>query len=98
VDAGGLELRILHRLENEGTIPRGALRVIGARPVMGYPWVARTALGASAIGEVTKAFEQIHDPKLLELMRAKRYARVTDADYAQVRSEAARLGLLTPRK
>ena len=98
VDAGGLELRILHRLESDGTITKGDLRVLESEPVMGYPWVARTALGASTIEEIIKAFEQIRDSKLLELMRAKSYARVTDADYTQARSLAKELGLLAPQK
>lgn len=94
IQAGGLELRILHRLENKGTVPKGELRVLETRPVMGYPWVARTDLGAAAIEEITKAFEQISDGKLLELMRAKGYARVTSADYAEVRENAKRVRLL----
>jgi phosphonate transport system substrate-binding protein len=95
VDAGGIELRILHRLEREGKVPKGALRVIEQRGVMGYPWVARTELGGRAVQALTKAFTAINDPKLLELMRARSYTPVTPGDYDEIRREAQRLGLLT---
>lgn len=93
VDAGGIELRILHRLEREGKVPKGALRVIEQREVMGYPWVARTDLGGRAHQALAKAFTAISDPKLLDLMRARRYTPVTAGDYDEVRREAQRLGL-----
>lgn len=94
VDAGGIELRILHRLEREGKVPAGALRIIQRREVMGYPWVARTELGGRAHQELTKAFLAINDQALLDLMRARRYTPVTAGDYAEIRREAQRLGLL----
>jgi phosphonate transport system substrate-binding protein len=97
VEAGGLELRILHRLERQGTIPKGELRVIETRPVMGYPWVAREGLGEQARQTVVTAFLGISDPKLLDLMRARRYVRVSTADYAETRTYARRLGLLAER-
>jgi phosphonate transport system substrate-binding protein len=93
-DAGGVELRILHRLESEGTVPKGALRVIAQREVQGYPWVMRSDLGAKAAGAVRAAFLSIGDPKLLELMRARQYAPARPGDYDEVRREAKRLGLL----
>lgn len=96
VDAGGLELRILHRLEKQGTIPRGALRVVGQRDVMGYPWVARSGLSGQARTALTDAFTAISDATLLDLLRAKSFVAVTAADYEEVRSNASALGLLTP--
>lgn len=93
-DAGGIELRILHRLEREGKVPAGALRVIQQREVMGYPWVARTELGGAAHQALTKAFTSITDARLLDLLRARGYTPVTANDYAEVRREAERLGLL----
>jgi phosphonate transport system substrate-binding protein len=95
VDAGGLELRILHRLERDGSVPKGALRVIASHQVMGYPWVARQALGDNATAALTRAFTSITDPSLLDLMRAKRYVPVTADDYQEVRQQAERLGLVT---
>lgn len=97
VEAGGLELRILHRLERQGTIPAGALRVVGQREVMGYPWVARDGLDAAARQKVTDAFTGITDPELLALMRAKSYVTVSPGDYTEVRENATRLGLVTVR-
>jgi phosphonate transport system substrate-binding protein len=96
VDAGGIELRILHRLEKQGAVPKGALRVVETRQVMGYPWVAGPGLPAQARQAVTDAFLAIDEPRLLDLMRAEKYAPVTAADYDEVRLQAGRLGLLTP--
>jgi phosphonate transport system substrate-binding protein len=95
VDAGGLEYRILKRLEKEGKVPPGALRVIETRRVQGYPWVGREALGQDVLDAVTQAFLDIDDPALLDLLRAESYVEVDDADYAEVRELATELGLLT---
>lgn len=94
-DAGGLELRVLHRLERDGAVPKGALRVIESREVMGYPWVVRQELGDEVRAELLRAFTTITDPGLLDLLRAKRYVPVTADDYAEVRREAITLGLVT---
>ncbi|WP_440072786.1 phosphate/phosphite/phosphonate ABC transporter substrate-binding protein [Streptosporangium sp. OZ121] len=94
-DAGGIELRILHRLEKQGSVPKGALRVVETRKVMGYPWVAGPDLGQGARAAIVKAFTEISDPRLLDLMRAKRYAAVSATHYNEVRERAADLGLLT---
>ncbi|WND33492.1 phosphate/phosphite/phosphonate ABC transporter substrate-binding protein [Streptomyces sp. BB1-1-1] len=94
-DAGGLELRILRRLEADGSVAGEALRVVESRRVMGYPWVARSALGEKAMGQIRAAFESMSDPELLDLMRAHKYAAVTSADYADVRARAEKLGLVT---
>jgi phosphonate transport system substrate-binding protein len=96
-DAAGLELRILHRLERQGTIKAGALRVIESREVMGYPWVAREGLGEQARATIAAAFTGITDSTLLGLMRAKGYVRVTPDLYDEARAAAIRLGLLTER-
>jgi phosphonate transport system substrate-binding protein len=94
VDAAGLELRILHRLEKDGTVPAGALRVIASAEVQGYPWVMRTDLGTEARQALVDAFTAIDDPGLLELMRAERYQPVQAADYDEIRRRATELGLL----
>ncbi len=93
-DAGGLELRVLKRIESQNVVPPGALRVVQTREVMGYPWVGRTALGAEPLDQVRQAFLGLTDPELLDLLRAKSYVAVTPGDYDEVRREADRLGLL----
>ncbi|GAA3772823.1 phosphate/phosphite/phosphonate ABC transporter substrate-binding protein [Streptomyces chiangmaiensis] len=95
VDAGGLEVRIMHRLERDGTIPKGKLKVIETEKVMGYPWVMRSALGDKAAKSITAAFLDMKDPDLLDLMATTGYQRVTETDYAQVKKHAEELGLLT---
>ena len=97
VDAGGLELRVLRRLESDGTIPADALRVIETTLVQGYPWVARTDLGDAALQQLTDAFLDITDPELLDLLRATKYVAVEAADYDDVRRRGVELGLLTDR-
>lgn len=94
VDAGGLELRILHRLERQGTFPKNGVRVIATHQVMGYPWVASGDLGKKADATLIGAFQAVRDPKLLDLLRARRYARVSARDYAEIRRYAKRFGLL----
>jgi phosphonate transport system substrate-binding protein len=93
--AAGLELRILHRLESEGTVPEGSLRVVETREVMGYPWVARDGLSESAREAIADAFVSMTDEELLALMRAEEYVRVSEADYEELRALADELGLLT---
>ncbi|MGL5824151.1 MAG: phosphate/phosphite/phosphonate ABC transporter substrate-binding protein [Nocardioides sp.] len=97
VDAGGMELRVLKRLEADGTIAPGKLRVIDTALVQGYPWVARDGLGAAAQKEITDVFLGISDPELLDLLRAEDYVAVTPADYDEVRTKATELGLLTDK-
>ncbi|HWB71551.1 MAG TPA: phosphate/phosphite/phosphonate ABC transporter substrate-binding protein [Egibacteraceae bacterium] len=94
-DAAGLELRILRRLEREGAVPAGALRVLEQRRVMGYPWVARAAVDSPTRERIVAAFEAIDDPALLDLLRAERYARISPSDYDEIRRHAAELGLLS---
>lgn len=95
VDAGGLELRVLHRLERAGALPAGSLRVVGQHEVMGYPWVGRTQLGTEPLERVRQAFLDLSDPTLLDLLRAEDYVAVQPVDYDEVRREAIRLGLLS---
>jgi phosphonate transport system substrate-binding protein len=88
-------MRILHRLENEGKVPKGRLRVVGSEKVMGYPWVMREALREKAASAITEAFLEIKQPELLDLMQTTGYQQVTDADYMSVEQRALELGLLT---
>lgn len=95
VDAGGLEVRILHRLERDGKVPKGELKIIESHKVMGYPWVMRAELGDTAASTLTDAFEAMKDPKLLDLMGTTGYQSVTEAEYEPLKKHAEDLGLLT---
>lgn len=94
-DAAGLELRILRRLESQGVVPKGALRVIAQQEVEGYPWVIRSAVDPETKEAVVRAFLAIDDPALLDLLRANSYTRVSAQDYETMRQEAEAFGLLT---
>jgi len=93
-DAAGLELRILRRLEQQGVVPEGALRVIAQQEVEGYPWIARSAIGRETIDAIIDAFLAIDDPDLLDLLRASSYVRVRAEDYDTMRAEAVAFGIL----
>lgn len=97
VDAGGLEGRVLHRLTKEGKVDGAKLRVIDKRLVLGYPWVVPKDLDPKLKRQLTDAFLSITDAKLLDLMRAVRYERVSAGDYRYIREQAYKLGLVNPR-
>lgn len=95
-DAAGMELRILRRLERDGAVPEGALRVIAQAPVEGYPWVARQALGTAVHDAVRDVFLNINDPVLLDLLRAESYVAVTADAYADMARRAEAFGFIQP--
>ncbi len=94
VAAAGIEARILHRLQKEGKVPND-LKVLSERKVMGYPWVSPTSLDQGFRQRVAEAFQDIQDPALLDLLRAKSYVPVTADDYKEVDELARKLGLLS---
>lgn len=94
-DAAGMELRILERLERDGALPVGALRVIAQAPVEGYPWVLRSALGAVAEQAIRNVFLAIDDPDLLDLLRAESYVAATPDAYEDMRRRAEAFGFIS---
>lgn len=95
VDAGGLEERILLSLEDAGTVDRTKIRLLErSGPIEGYPWVIRDRIDPGLQQAIAGAFLAIDDPSLLQLMRADRYAQVSDGDYDTIRQEAKHFGLL----
>ncbi|MDQ3575706.1 MAG: hypothetical protein M3404_12460, partial [Actinomycetota bacterium] len=70
------------------------LRVLAERKVMGYPWVFPSSIDESFRRRLAEAFEDIRDPALLDLLRAKAYVGVTAEDYEEVEQLARKLGLL----
>ena len=99
VDAGGLEDRIFYDLRDEGTIDGNAVRVVAeSDPIEGYPWVVRDSLSDGDKQALTNAYLNMKDPKLLDLMRAERYEKVTASDYDYTEKQARALGLLAEPK
>lgn len=94
VAAGGIELRILRDLQEEGAIGRDAVRVIETAQVEGYPWVVRDDLPEGLKEETAQAFLDIEDPELLDLLRAEGYERVGASDYEYIEERARELDLL----
>ncbi len=98
VDGGGLEDRILYRLQEEGVIDADSVRVIDeSDEIQGYPWVIRNALPDDLKQEVAQAFLDIDDPAILDLLRAEGYERIEAGDYDYVQEQATELELLTAR-
>ncbi|MCL4499607.1 MAG: phosphate/phosphite/phosphonate ABC transporter substrate-binding protein [Chloroflexi bacterium] len=97
VDAGGLEGRILDQLEKNGKVDGSKLKVLDKRLVQGYPWCVPSNLDPAYRAKLIDAFENISDPSLLDLLRAKRYAPVSAMDYDYVRKEAKQVGLIKAR-
>ncbi len=99
VDAGGIEDRILYRLQEEGAIEKGSVRVIEeSASIQGYPWVVRDDLPDDLENAITDAYLNMEDPKLLDLLGAEGYERVEAGDYDYVEEQAHKLGLLTEKK
>lgn len=98
VDAGGIEGRILNRLIANKTVDASKIRIIDKHLVEGYPWVVRDGLDKVLEDKIVNSFLEMKDPELLTLMRAKSFAKVTDADYAEIEKEANRLNLINPKK
>lgn len=98
VDAGGIEGRILARLEKDGSVDASQLVVIDKRLVQGYPWCVPSSMSAADKAKIRDAFLAIDDPKLLDLMRAERYVPVDASKYADIVSLAEQLGLSKPGK
>ena len=99
VDAGGIEDRILYRLQEEGAIEEGSVRVIEeSEPIQGYPWVVRDDLPDDLEGAISRSYLDMEDPKLLDLLGAEGYEEVEAADYDYVEEQARKLDLLTEKK
>jgi phosphonate transport system substrate-binding protein len=95
VAAGGLEDRILRDLVDEGVVEEDSFRVIEeSEPIEGYPWVVRDDLSNEDEQALTDAFLAIEDPKLLDLLRAEGYEKVSAGDYDYVEKRARELDLL----
>lgn len=99
VAAGGIEDRILYRLQDEGAIEKDSVRVIEeSDPIEGYPWVVRDDLSDDVENKISDAYLNMKDPKLLDLLSAEGYARVKASDYDYIEEQARDLDLLTEKK
>lgn len=98
VAAGGIEGRVLARLEKDGKVDASKIKVIDKRLVQGYPWCVSGKLDPTLKEQVRQAFLDIGDPALLDLLRASKYVPVSANDYAEIRSDAEKLGLVNPQQ
>lgn len=95
VDAGGIEGRVLARLIKDGKVDESKIRVIDKRLVQGYPWCVAGTVDGALKEDIRQAFLGIEDPALLDLLRARDYVAVTADDYAEIRTDAEELGLVS---
>lgn len=78
-----------------GTVDTTKIRILQRSDLIeGYPWVVRGKLDPALVERITNAYLELKDPELLRLLRAEGYARVTDGDYAYIRDQCRRFGLL----
>ena len=99
VAAGGIEDRILYRLQEEGAIEKDSVRVVQeSEPIQGYPWVIRDELPDETETAIADAYLSMEDQKLLDLLGAEGYERVEAGDYDYVEEQARELDLLTEKK
>ncbi|GAC1395022.1 MAG: putative selenate ABC transporter substrate-binding protein [Chloroflexota bacterium] len=100
-EAGAVEDDILTQLEGQGAIDPTKVQVIWqSASIPGYPWVARSALGAPFIARVRGAFLAIRDHAVLKGFlggTATAFVPARDQDYATVQAYATRTGLLGGR-
>ena len=99
VDAGGIEDRILYRLQEEGVIEESSVRVIEeSEPIQGYPWVVRDDLPDDLESAISEAYLGMDDKDLLDLLGAEGYEPVEAGDYDYVEEQARKLELITEKK
>ena len=99
VDAGGIEDRILYRLQEEGVIEESSVRVIEeSEPIQGYPWVVRDDLPDDLESAISEAYLGMDDKDLLDLLGAEGYEAVEAGDYDYVEEQARKLDLITEKK
>ena len=98
IDAGGLEGRILRRLEEKGTVDKSRIRSLATSdPIEGYPWVVRDSVDAELQERIKSTFIELEDAKLLALLNAKGFEAVSAKDYDEIEAAARQLDLITTK-
>ena len=95
VDAGALDESVYRKLVDEKTIDPSKARVFyTSAPFVDYVWVTSKDLDPAIAQRIANGFVHSTDPKLFDLLRAKKFVTADDGEYDDVRAIAKRLDLL----
>jgi len=98
VDAGALDETVYRAMASGGQMDGSKVRIFHtSEPFVDYVWVARKDVDADGQGKFAAAFLNLKegtDDKILEILRGKKYVRVTDSEYGNIRKTAAELKML----
>ncbi|HVA45334.1 MAG TPA: phosphate/phosphite/phosphonate ABC transporter substrate-binding protein [Pirellulales bacterium] len=92
--AGGLSKPIYDSLIERRVVEPDQVKLLAeSKPFPQYPWVMQADLAADLKQRIKQAFYDLHEPKVLEPLKAEGFAPVTDADYDSIRELAKVLNL-----
>lgn len=98
VDAGALDETVYRAMASGGQMDGSKVRIFHtSEPFVDYVWVARKDVDANGQAKFADAFLNLKegtDDKILEILRGKKYVRVTDREYGNIRKTAAELKML----
>jgi len=100
VDAGAMDETVYQKMVSDGKLDQTKARVFYTTPpFFDYVWAARKGLDPKIQEAFAAAFLKLdqNDPKhqpVLDILRAKKYVRANDSDYAKLRQAASEAGLL----
>ncbi len=95
VNAGACDQTVYHSLVNTGKVDGKKMRVFYTTPAfVDYVWAAGKGTSPELRESFAKAFLQLspsQDPKVLAILRGKKFVRATEAEYADIRNVATKL-------
>jgi phosphonate transport system substrate-binding protein len=98
VDAGAVDEAIFNAMIKDGRADRNRLRVIHtSKPFVDYVYVARRGMSDSEKEKFAAALLALKEGKnddVLKLLRASKFVKATDAEYAAIREAAQELNLV----
>jgi len=98
VDAGAVDEAIFNAMIKDGRADRNRLRVIHtSKPFVDYVYVARRGMSDSDKEKFSAALLALKEGKnddVLKLLRASKFVKATDAEYAAIREAAQELNLV----
>ena len=96
-DAGSVDETVFKSLVADGKVDGSKLRVFYTTPpFVDYVWVARKEVDGATLKKFTEAFLNLapgRDDKVLGILRGKKFAAVTDAEYKPVQDYVKKLSL-----
>jgi phosphonate transport system substrate-binding protein len=98
VDAGALDETVYRAMASGGQMDGSKVRIFHkSESFVDYVWVARKNVDADGQAKFAAAFLNLKegtDDKILDILRGKKYVRVSDSEYGNIRKTAAELKML----